>query len=129
MAKQSNVRGGGLHSAVVKNVSIKTGQPSTKYSPGGISQIGESVGNHATDGKMLRKGADPVRAGAYPKGSVGAQPLGNEVSLNVGGGGPGTGRKLYGQSGTQCTYTPNPGQSVGGKDILSKFGPETKRKG
>jgi hypothetical protein len=37
-------------------------------------------------------------------------PFGNQVALNVKGGGPGTGRTLHGQSGTQGTHGPtNPG--------------------
>jgi hypothetical protein len=37
-------------------------------------------------------------------------PFGNEVALNVKGGGPGEGRTLYGQSGSQGVHGPtNPG--------------------
>jgi hypothetical protein len=66
---------------------------------------------------MLGKVAEKVREGNFPKGSVGAQPLGNAVAKNISVGGPGTGRTLYGQSGTQQAYARNPGQSVGGRDI------------
>jgi hypothetical protein len=43
-------------------------------------------------------------------GTPGSVPLGNAVAGNVGKGGPGTGRKLYGKSGSQCQTGPaNPG--------------------
>jgi hypothetical protein len=71
MAKQSNVKGGGAGSRVTKEVGMRLGQPSMKYSPGGVSQIGESVGNRAMDNsaKKLTKGADAVREGSFPAGS------------------------------------------------------------
>jgi hypothetical protein len=54
--------------------------------------------------------------------------FGNEVALNVKGGGPGTGRTLYGQSGTQGQHGPVAGSSKpAGREILGSFGPESKR--
>jgi hypothetical protein len=53
--------------------------------------------------------------------------FGNEVALNVGKGGCGTGRNLYSQAGSQGTH----GQPASGNprpqgcDILSQFGPDT----
>jgi hypothetical protein len=54
--------------------------------------------------------------------------FGNEVALNVGKGGPGTGRTIYktGSQGTQGTTSAgNPRPQ--GRDILSSFGPESSR--
>ena len=48
-------------------------------------------------------------AGKMP--GVGATKLGNEVALNVGGGGPGAGRTLYGQSGVQGQHGPVAGST------------------
>lgn len=88
------------------------GRPSTRISPAGVSQMGGSYGNHSMDsgGKKLTKSIEPVRGGALPKGGPGGVPLGSEVATNVGGGGPGKGRTLYGQGGTQgCHGAPDPG--------------------
>jgi hypothetical protein len=51
---------------------------------------------------------------------VGTVPLGNEVAKNVGRGGAGTGRKLYGQSGSQQQYGAPEGKPApkGGRDAL-----------
>jgi hypothetical protein len=53
--------------------------------------------------------------------------MGNKVALNVGKGGPGAGRTLYGKSGVQGQHgSVNPGQSRlgAGGDILREFGPD-----
>jgi hypothetical protein len=79
------------------------GQPSQRVSPGGVSQAGSALGNHSTDsGKNLRGAVEPMYGGSF--GGPGSTKLGNEVALNVGGGGVGTGRVLYGQSGTQAQH-------------------------
>lgn len=54
-------------------------------------------------GPVSRIGAHQVmtRAEAKPKPFSSGVPLGNEKAKDVGGGGPGTGRTLYGQGGTQ----------------------------
>jgi hypothetical protein len=129
MAKRSNQlskggAGGGLGSkALGKTTQYFTGQPSQRVSPKGVSQFGESIGNHATDSaKVLRGGVEATRIGMM--GGMGAVKLGNEVALNVGGGGPGTGRVLLGQSGTNQQYGPAAGKPAPqGKDILNEFGP------
>jgi hypothetical protein len=62
------------------------------------------MGNHSTDrGKPLPNPATPMYGGAM--GGVGATRLGNEVALNVGGGGPGTGRTVH-ATGGQGTHGP-----------------------
>jgi hypothetical protein len=56
-------------------------------------------------------------------------PFGNEVALNVKGGGPGAGRTLHGQSGTQgCHGKPASGNAPAkNHDILRDFGPDYKK--
>jgi len=50
---------------------------------------------------------------AGPMGGVGAVPLGNEVALNVKGGGPGKGYVQHGQAGSQgCHGTPHKGNKT-----------------
>ena len=56
------------------------------------------MGNHSTDsGKDVRNPVKPIKAATF--GGPGSTKLGNEVALNVGGGGPGAGRTRYGQGG------------------------------
>jgi hypothetical protein len=51
--------------------------------------------------------------------------LGNEVALNVGPGGCGTGRTLYGQSSSQGQHGPVAGNpKPAGRPILSEYGPD-----
>jgi len=133
MAKRSNQLsgrgspGGGPNSkALGKPTQYFTGRPSDITSPRGVSQFGESIGNHATDGggKILRGGVEPTFKGTMPVGGPGGVMLGNEAALNVGKGGPGTGRTLFGQCGTQSQYGSPAGKPAPqGKDILNEFGP------
>jgi hypothetical protein len=118
------VSGGGINSRVVKQVDIKSGSPSlTAYSPRGVSQIG------ASQGSMLSKaGSFTSRNSAVPL-SEGQKrdfvSLGNSLTNNIGAGGPGSGRVLYGQGGTQSVHGPvAQGSAPGQRDILSEFGRE-----
>jgi hypothetical protein len=96
----------------------RTTQP---VNPGGLSQYGTAVG-----GKLKQHGsftgvnsAKPVFEGA----KTAPVPLGNSLTNNVGKGGPGTGRTLYGQSGMQQMHgAPVQGQAPGRRDILSEYG-------
>jgi hypothetical protein len=118
-----NKKGGGIGSkATNAPTTYFTGQPSTKVSPRGVSQIGSSMGNHAMNdaGKILRGQPEPVRAGAM--GKMGNTELGNACALDVGKGGPGTGR-VTSQSGSHGLVT-NPAPTRG-RDILSDFGPDS----
>jgi hypothetical protein len=83
--------GGGI--TMSKNVSppVRTGSPSKATSPCAASQLGQST--------AFKK--ENVEVG--PGGS--RVPLGNEVALNVQGGGPGKGRETF-RSGTQGTHGP-----------------------
>jgi hypothetical protein len=72
-------------------------------------------------GSILRKDVTPIYGGNAPTNA--AQKLGNEVALNVGKGGPGAGRTMYGKSGSQQQYGSPAGQpKPQGADILSSFG-------
>jgi hypothetical protein len=108
MAKTGNRKpGGGYGSRVNAEKGVRNGDRAKVVNPRALSQIGQSLGNRAgTD--MGAKNVNPVETmyGARePKGGPGGVPLGNAVALNVGkGGGVGTGRKLYGQSGSNQTY-------------------------
>jgi hypothetical protein len=61
------------------------------------------MGNKTMDSnRVLPNPATPMYGGAM--GGMGSVPLGNQVATNVGGGGPGKGRTLYGKSGTNQQY-------------------------
>jgi hypothetical protein len=121
--------GGGIRSKNVTQRPVRTGERARAMRPAGVSQIGQQIGNHSTEGKeKLTKAVERTRGELKPSGGPGGIPLGNEVARNVGKGGCGTGRMLYGQCGTQGMHgSANPGQSPGRRDILSEFGPESKR--
>jgi hypothetical protein len=105
MANSSgNVKGGGYGSKVHKEIGYRQGQPAAmRYSPKGVSQIGSSIGDHATErGKALPNGIEPVRAGLFPKGSVGGQTLGNARAVGTVKG-PGGSREVQ-KAGSQCNY-------------------------
>jgi hypothetical protein len=105
MAK-GHIPAGGIHSRTVVNKPVRTGTGSHGTRPGGAASIGQSYGSHVTN-----KDDTGYRGPKFHDGKS-FQPVkfGNEVSLNVGRGGPGTGRTLYGQSGSQgCHGSVNPG--------------------
>src|SRR6266581_5079270 len=92
MAKGNSKAGGGPNSKQVKQVGLKTGSANRAKSPAAVNQLGNHLGNGVAVAKLDTGAALP-----------GAK-LGNEVARNVGVGGPGKGRQLYGQSGTQQQY-------------------------
>ena len=99
--------GGGYGSRPHVEKSVKTGSGSKSTRPAGVSQFGYSVGDHRTDGR----GSTGYR-GEPLHNDRSFQPVkfGNELATNVGKGGPGAGRTLYGQSGQQgCHGQPAPG--------------------
>ena len=121
--------GGGFASNKITQQPVRTGQPARQWHQGGVSQFGESVGNHVTHrGDSTPYRGDPVRGTYRPPGTPGSVPLGNQLATNVGCGGPGKGRTLYGQSGVQGQHgSPAPGNAPAkGRDILSEFGPNYK---
>jgi hypothetical protein len=102
MAKRTNNTGGrrpggGIGSRVNVEKSVRVGQRAEEIRHQGVAQIGSSLGDHATDHRhSLGKSIEPVRGSLRPAGSPGSVPL------NVGCGGPGTGRDVQ-RSGTQAS--------------------------
>lgn len=122
--KSSNRKvGGGIRSNVNREVGVRNGAPRREMSPRGVSQIGSSLGNHATERPgELKRAVEPVVTG---KRGISVA-LGNEVAKNVGAGGPGAGRTQYGKSGTQSVHGAPAGQpKPQGRDILNDFGPDS----
>jgi hypothetical protein len=121
---QGNQLGGGIGSRVVRKEGTRDGQKAFGINPGAASQIGEALGNHSTEqGRNLSYKGEQWRE----KTPI-SVPLGNELAKNVGKGGVGTGRTLYGQCGSQGTYgSPNPGATRPGaeKPILNFYGPDS----
>jgi hypothetical protein len=102
--------GGGYHSRQHVEKPVKTGTGSKGTHPGGVAQLGQHVGDKATHGDPKGSGyrGEPL----HNNRSFQTVPFGNQVALNVGKGGCGTGRTLYGQSGSQgCHGSPVQGES------------------
>jgi hypothetical protein len=113
--------GGGIGSRVNVSPGVRRGAPATGVRPAAVSQFGSSIGNKATDAGKL-----PYRGEKYATATPISAPLGNAKALDVGKGGVGTGRKLYGQSGTQGCHGPVAGQpKPQGREILREFGPDS----
>src|SRR6516164_11716497 len=112
--------GGGYGSRPHTEQSVTTGTGSRGTRPGGVGQIGQSQGDHITNrdstgyrGERLHhdRNFQPVK-------------FGNEVALNVGGCGCGTGRTIY-KTGSQDQYGSGGAQKPAGRDILGSYGPES----
>jgi hypothetical protein len=93
--------GGGIASKQHVSVAVRTGRGSKGVSPGWVGQKGQLQGDHVTN-----QGRSTGYKGEEKFTGKNFQPVkfGNEVALNVGKGGVGTGRTLYGQSGSQGTH-------------------------
>jgi hypothetical protein len=98
--------GGGAGSRQVVSKPVRTGGPNRGANVKGVSQIGESMGNHITESrKVLRNVPQAVFDG---RAAIPSR-LGNEIATNVGRGGPGAGRVVH-RSGSQQTWgSVNPG--------------------
>jgi hypothetical protein len=118
--------GGGYGSRPHVEKSVKTGTGSRSARPAGVAQIGTSWGNHQT----THGGSSTDYRGERLHNDRNFQPVkfGNEVALNVGKGGCGTGRTIH-STGSQSTHgSANPGSPrPAGRDILGAFGPDYKR--
>jgi hypothetical protein len=89
--------GGGYHSRQHVEKPVKTGSGSRGTRPGGAESIGKVYGDHVTN-----KDSTGYRGPKFHSDqSFNPVKFGNEVALNVGPGGCGTGRTLYGQAGSQ----------------------------
>jgi hypothetical protein len=98
--------GGGYGSRPHVEKSVRTGSGSKSTRPAGIAMFGQMQGTHITHGKESNYRGERLH------NDRNFQPVkfGNEVALNVGKGGCGTGRTLYGQAGSQGTHgSVNPG--------------------
>jgi hypothetical protein len=82
-------------------------------------------GSHVTRGEESNYRGDPLHSG----GSFQPTRFGNEVALNVGKGGPGTGRTVYasGSQGTQGTTNPGNPRPTPDRHIISSYGPDYRR--
>jgi hypothetical protein len=126
MRRSGTGSGGGL--GMNKNVSppVRTGTGAHNARPAGVAQLGYAVGDHAThSGKSTGYKGEALHGPASR--NFQQTKFGNEVALNVGKGGPGTGRTVY-HCGTQATQGPVAGNpKPGGRDILGSYGPESSR--
>jgi hypothetical protein len=90
-----------------KNVqpSVRTGSGSRGTRPGGVESIGKIYGDHVTN-----KDSTGYRGPKFHDNRS-FQPVkfGNEVALNVGKGGPGTGRDVHASGSQQQWGDANPG--------------------
>jgi hypothetical protein len=114
--------GGGPGSRVNVVVPVRNGDRSRNVNPRGVSQIGQLLSNHATEGSSkLTRAAETFYGGRAPQGGPGGVPLGNAVATNVGGGGVGTSRTVM-RSGSQTgtAVTPKP-MSPGRNSFPIKF--------
>jgi hypothetical protein len=94
----------GSRSRNVREVGVKNSTGPRAMNVRAVSQIGQSLGNHVTETRKVTDPREVMKGRAMP--SV----FGNAKALDVGKGGCGTGRTLYGQSGTNCVTGPvNPG--------------------
>jgi hypothetical protein len=112
-----------------KNVSpsVRTGTGSRGTNPGYVGQLGNKQGSHVTRGDE-----SSYRGEIFHRGpSFQPVPFGNEVALNVGKGGCGTGRTIYSagsQSGSSGHGPTNPGNpQPQQRDILNQYGPDYRR--
>jgi hypothetical protein len=108
---------GGIGSKNVVRKPVRTGAGAKAAHKAGVAQLGQHVGDHVTKSGATGYRGEPLYGGA------GYNPVkyGNEVALNVGGGGAGKGRTVYksgSQQGLQTRSLPT------GRDTLGEFGPE-----
>jgi hypothetical protein len=99
----------GISSKHVVQPSVRTGTGSRGTHPGGVAQLGQHTGDHTTN----RRDSSGYRGEPlHNNRNFNPVKFGNELATNVGRGGPGTGRTLHGQSGSQgCHGQPAQGAS------------------
>jgi hypothetical protein len=122
--RSGHVAAGGPKSRNVKHTTAPKVEPRARgINPSGVAQLGALVGDHVTGrgGRSVGyRGEELVRGKGY------ATPVG--VSDPVKAVGVGGGRTLHGQAGQQSQHGPVAGKvQPQGRDILSSFGPESKR--
>jgi hypothetical protein len=123
---KSNVPTGKQHSGGGKTptrVGQRLGPTSaTQVDPRNVAAIGAKRGDHSEYGTARNHQQVPPRE----MGQMPQAPLGNAKALDVGKGGPGTGRTVY-RSGSQAQHGAVAGSvQPQGRDILSEFSPGRK---
>ena len=109
--------GGGYGSRPHTEQSVRTGSGSKSTRPAGTAQVGLMYGTHVTNRRESDYRGEKLH---NPERNFQPTKFGNEVALNVGKGGCGTGRTLYGQAGSQGTHgTPAGTQRPAGRGILN----------
>lgn len=109
--------GGGIASRQHVQTPVRTGSGSRSARPAGVAQLGQKQGSHSTHERT----ESPYR-GEKLHNDRSFQPVkfGNEVALNVGGGGPGKGRDPAMKSGSQGCHGDVAGSSrPAGRGILN----------
>ena len=124
VSKSGNQKGGGYGSRQHVEKSVRTGRGSKGTRPAGVAMFGQMQGSHVTRGEESTYRGEPLHSGR----SFQPVKFGNEVALNVGKGGPGTGRTTY-SCGSQGVHGgANPGNPrPQGRDVLSDYGPDYRR--
>jgi hypothetical protein len=97
---------GGYGSRPDTEQSVRTGTGNRGANPAGVSQLGNKVGNHVTSTVNTDYTGDRLHGVRAPSMSV---PFGNEKALDVGKGGCGTGRTIYGSGSQSMHGSANPG--------------------
>ena len=111
VSTSGNQKGGGYGSRQHVEKPIRTGTGSKGTRPAGVAMFGTMQGNHVT---THGGSATPYRGERlHNDRNFQPAPFGNEKALDVGKGGCGTGRTLYGQGGSQGTHG-QPSQGAGG---------------
>jgi hypothetical protein len=119
-------RNQGSESKNVVRPNVRTGTGSRSARPAGVAQLGQSQGDHITNKSDTGyRGERLHNDRTFQKAK-----FGNELALNVGKGGCGTGRTVH-ERGSQATHgATNPGSPrPAGREILGAFGPESKGRG
>jgi hypothetical protein len=111
--------GGGHGSRQHVQTSVRPGAPRERVRHAGVAQIGQAQGNHVTE-----QGATAyVGVKSFGAGQGTPSELGNARALNVGKGGPGTGRTVYAAGSQQGLQSAKPLPK--GRDTLGEFGPDS----
>jgi hypothetical protein len=110
--------GGGYKSRPHVEKSVKTGAGNRGVSVGAVGQLGQKQGSHTTDSRETSYRGDN-RGHMHQGAALRPALMGNEKALDVGRGGPGTGRTTY-DCGSQSQHGDVAGlQRPQGRDILN----------
>jgi hypothetical protein len=124
MNRSGHKPGGGIASKQHVETPVRTGTGSHNARPSGATQLGYPIGDHSTtSGKSTGYRGEPLHGPASR--NFQPVPFGNAVSLNVGKGGPGTGRDVH-ATGSQGLHGSGGAQKSQGRPILSQYGPDSK---